>query len=50
MQSVNQQLHTLFQLVTQQKYPDVQLQLLQHHIKFHRDQLKSVRENEAKRF
>ena len=29
---------------------DVQLELLHHHIKFHPDQMKSVRENEAKRF
>ena len=36
--------------VTQKQYRAVQLKLIQHHIKFHPDQLKRVRENEAKKF
>ena len=36
--------------LTQKSYQDVQNELLQNHNKFHPDQLKSVRENEAKRF
>ena len=36
--------------VTQKKYQNIQLDLLQLHTKFHPDQLKSVQENEAKRF
>ena len=34
--------------LTQKQYQDVQLELLQHHISFHPNQLKSVQENEAK--
>ena len=34
--------------VSQKQYQGVQLDLIQHHIKFHTDQLKTVRENEAK--
>ena len=37
-------------VLTQKEHQDVQLKLFQHHVHFHPDQLKSVRENEAKRF
>ena len=36
--------------LTKSYYHDVQVELLQHHIKFHPDELKSVQENEAQRF
>ena len=36
--------------LTQKQYRDVQLELLEHHVKFHPDQMKSVKENEPKRF
>ena len=35
---------------TQKLYQDVQLELLQHQIKFHPDQLKRIDKNLAKRF
>ena len=42
---------SLFSLHLAEKYyHHVQLQLLQHNMKFHPDQLKSVRGSEAKRF
>ena len=34
----------------QKQSHDVQLKFLHHHIKFHLDQMKSMRENEANRF
>ena len=36
--------------LTKKSSQDVQLELLQHHIKSNPDQLKGVQENEAKRF
>ena len=49
MQSEKQQLFHYFINLNQTQYEDVQRELLQNHLKFHPDQLKSVQEIEANR-
>ena len=49
MQSIKQQLFRLIKNLTQNWYQNIQLELLQHHVKFHPNDLKSVQENEANR-
>ena len=50
MQSVQQQQFPLIQVLIEKGYQDVHVELPQYHIQFHLNQLKSVRESEAKRF